>query len=44
MTEAFTEHFHRANKAGKKQYLVPYYIASHPGSDLNATDRSAVIH
>lgn len=23
-------------KAGKKQYLVPYYIASHPGSDLNA--------
>lgn len=23
-------------KAGKKQYLVPYFIASHPGSDLNA--------
>ena len=25
-----------AQKAGKKQYLVPYFIASHPGSDLNA--------
>ena len=23
-------------KAGKKQYLVPYFIASHPGSDLDA--------
>jgi uncharacterized radical SAM protein YgiQ len=23
-------------KAGKKQFLVPYYIASHPGSDLMA--------
>ncbi len=23
-------------KAGKKQYLVPYFIAGHPGSDLNA--------
>jgi radical SAM superfamily enzyme YgiQ (UPF0313 family) len=22
--------------AGKKQYIIPYYIASHPGSDLNA--------
>ena len=22
--------------AGKKQYVVPYFIASHPGSDLNA--------
>ena len=22
--------------AGKKQYLVPYFIASHPGSDLDA--------
>ena len=25
-----------SKKAGKKQYLVPYFIASHPGSDLNA--------
>jgi len=23
-------------RAGKPQYLVPYFIASHPGSDLNA--------
>ena len=23
-------------QAGKKQYLVPYFIASHPGSDLDA--------
>lgn len=23
-------------KAGKTQYLIPYYIASHPGSDLHA--------
>jgi uncharacterized radical SAM protein YgiQ len=23
-------------KAGKKQYLVPYFIASHPGSDLHS--------
>jgi radical SAM superfamily enzyme YgiQ (UPF0313 family) len=26
----------QSNKAGKRQHLVPYYIASHPGSDLNA--------
>ena len=33
----FDEAFKKASeKAGKKQYLVPYYIASHPGSDLNA--------
>lgn len=25
-----------SSKAGKKQYLVPYFIASHPGCDLNA--------
>ena len=25
-----------SRKAGKKQYLVPYFIASHPGSDLDA--------
>jgi uncharacterized radical SAM protein YgiQ len=34
---AFAEEFQRRSKeAGKKQYLVPYFIASHPGSDLNA--------
>lgn len=34
----FAAEFDRASrKAGKpKQYLVPYFIASHPGSDLNA--------
>jgi uncharacterized radical SAM protein YgiQ len=26
----------QSDKAGKRQHLVPYYIASHPGSDLNA--------
>jgi uncharacterized radical SAM protein YgiQ len=25
-----------SKKAGKKQFLIPYYIASHPGSDLHA--------
>jgi uncharacterized radical SAM protein YgiQ len=25
-----------SKKAGKKQYLVPYFIAGHPGSDLQA--------
>jgi radical SAM superfamily enzyme YgiQ (UPF0313 family) len=35
--EKFTETFNAESaKAGKKQYLVPYFIASHPGSDLNA--------
>jgi len=35
--EQFAEGFQRASKkAGKpKQYLVPYFIASHPGSDVN---------
>jgi len=35
---AFAEEFNRVSKSvGKsKQYLVPYFIASHPGSDLNA--------
>jgi len=26
----------QSERAGKKQYLIPYYIASHPGSDLAA--------
>ncbi len=35
--EAFSSHFKKASqKAGKKQYLVPYFIASHPGSGLDA--------
>lgn len=36
--QRFADRFAKASKqAGKpKQYLVPYYIASHPGSDLNA--------
>ncbi len=35
--EKFTERFNEESaKAGKKQYIVPYFIASHPGSDLNA--------
>jgi uncharacterized radical SAM protein YgiQ len=35
--EEFAEVFRQASdSAGKKQYLIPYYIASHPGSDLDA--------
>ncbi len=36
--ESFAREFEKASKqAGKpRQYLVPYYIASHPGSDLHA--------
>jgi uncharacterized radical SAM protein YgiQ len=36
--EGFAEAFKKASReAGKpKQYLVPYFIASHPGSDLHA--------
>jgi uncharacterized radical SAM protein YgiQ len=35
--EGFAESFEQeSKKAGKKQYIVPYFIASHPGSDLNA--------
>ncbi len=36
--EGFARDFRKASQqAGKpKQYLVPYYIASHPGSDLHA--------
>jgi hypothetical protein len=36
--ETFAQEFKAASRAaGKpKQYLVPYYIASHPGSDLHA--------
>ncbi len=35
--EKFADSFMAESKsAGKKQYLVPYFIASHPGSDLDA--------
>ena len=36
--EGFAKEFKKASQqAGKpKQYIVPYYIASHPGSDLHA--------
>lgn len=35
--EIFAEQFKTASeKAGKEQYLIPYFIASHPGSDLGA--------
>ncbi|TWT74580.1 hypothetical protein Pla123a_34040 [Posidoniimonas polymericola] len=35
--EKFTEVFKKeSKKAGKKQHIVPYFIASHPGSDLDA--------
>ncbi|MEX2187863.1 MAG: DUF3362 domain-containing protein, partial [Pirellulales bacterium] len=35
--EKFAESFAaESKKAGKKQYIVPYFIASHPGCDLDA--------
>ena len=35
--EAFADCFLNASRnAGKEQYLVPYFIAGHPGSDLHA--------
>ena len=35
--EEFTEVFNdESKKAGKKQYIIPYFIASHPGSDLDS--------
>ena len=35
--EAFARQFqHEAAAAGKKEFLVPYFIAGHPGSDLPA--------
>lgn len=39
----FSNKFDReSRKAGKKQYLVPYFIASHPGSDLNSMIELAI--
>jgi hypothetical protein len=41
--EKFAEAFDRESKrAGKKQYIVPYFIASHPASDLDAMINLAV--
>jgi uncharacterized radical SAM protein YgiQ len=41
--EQFTDAFMReSHKAGKKQYVVPYFIASHPASDLDAMINLAV--
>ena len=35
--EKFAESFKsESKKAGKKQYIIPYFISSHPGSDLDA--------
>jgi uncharacterized radical SAM protein YgiQ len=35
--QGFARAFRRASeRAGKKQFLVPYFIASHPGSDVHA--------
>jgi uncharacterized radical SAM protein YgiQ len=34
---SFSQQFaEQSRRAGKKQHLVPYFISSHPGSDLNA--------
>ncbi len=42
--EIFTEEFNKeSKKAGKKQYIVPYFIASHPGSDIDAMIHLAVM-
>jgi uncharacterized radical SAM protein YgiQ len=41
--ERFDKAFKKASRnAGKEQYLVPYFIASHPGSDLDAMIHLAV--
>lgn len=41
--EEFSEEYKKMNeKIGKKQYLVPYYIAGHPGADLNSALQTAL--
>jgi uncharacterized radical SAM protein YgiQ len=41
--EYFAEVFKEESQAaGKKQYLIPYFIASHPGSDVDAMINLAV--
>lgn len=42
--ENFTDIFmDESEKAGKRQHMVPYFIASHPGSDLDAMIHLAVM-
>lgn len=42
--EHFTEIFHEeSGKMGKKQQIIPYFIASHPGSDLDSMIHLAVM-
>ena len=39
----FSDQFREeSKKAGKKQYIVPYFISSHPGSDINSMIELAV--
>jgi uncharacterized radical SAM protein YgiQ len=41
--EFFTDKFKDASaKAGKKQYIIPYFIASHPGSSIESMIELAV--
>jgi uncharacterized radical SAM protein YgiQ len=40
--EFSTKFREQSKRAGKKQYLVPYFIASHPGSNLNSMIELAV--
>jgi uncharacterized radical SAM protein YgiQ len=41
--ERFAQRFaQESEQVGKQQYLIPYFIASHPGSDLNAMITLAV--
>ncbi len=41
--EQFSDEYKKINeKLGKKQYLVPYYIAGHPGADLHAALETAL--
>ena len=41
--EDFARQFEEENRrAGKKQFLVPYFIASHPGSDLKSMIELAI--
>ncbi len=41
--EFFTEQFKQASAdAGKKQYIIPYFIASHPGSSIESMIELAV--
>jgi uncharacterized radical SAM protein YgiQ len=42
--ENFTDVFHEESAAmGKKQQIIPYFIASHPGSDIDAMIHLAVM-